>query len=243
MRPAAVGHGPAGATRAARAPRKHALDHQHQQPQQHERDGERPAASGVELELGEDLGRECLVAEDLERAVLGDHGQGRPAHIHRGRRADQRERHPPKKVATPSDAEAVGGLLHAGVGSAQRRGDREVDERIGPQRHHDAGAEQRAQPRCERMPGVADDEVGNRNRQHQQNRPHPPCPQCSALGQPRGAGADGRREQGDDQRRGRRCDGGAAPNGPETGRGGSLPSRRCAHRGRSARAAPAARAR
>ena len=82
----------------------------------------------------------------------------------------QRQRDAPERRQA-ADAEAAGGLLERGVGAAQRRGDRQVDERVGAERHHDRRAQQRREPRRERVPRVADDEVGDRHRQHQQDSP------------------------------------------------------------------------
>ena len=99
----ALGHRAAGgpATACAGAP----PPEQHEQPEDDERDDKRPCRPGVELELGEDLGGERLVAQDLECPELRDHGQHDEQAATEDRHPQQRQRHA-KERRDPPDPEA-----------------------------------------------------------------------------------------------------------------------------------------
>ena len=163
---------------------------------QHER--ERAGGRDVEqlLELGEDLGREGLVAEDVERPVLGqqDHDDEQAAAEDGHLRLPQRDA---EEGLDPAGAEAARHLFLRRVGVAEAGRDRQVDQRVDRQRHHQNRAAEARHIGADRRPPEAHHEIGNRQRHHQKHRPHPSAGQVGALRQPRRAGPDDRAQRGD----------------------------------------------
>ena len=147
-------------------------------------------------ELGEDLGGEGLVAEDLERAVLGQQDQRDQQAAAQDRAAGLAERDPDER-AHPADAEAARHLLLARVGGPQAGRHRQVDQRVDGQRHDQDRAAEAVHPGPQRGPAEADHEVGDGQRHHDQHRPDPPAGQVGPLDAPGGGGADDRAQHGD----------------------------------------------
>ena len=81
------------------------------------------------LELGEDLGGEGLVAEDLEGAVLREQHEGDEHAAAEDGPSDLAERHPEERP-DPTDAEAPRRLLEPGVRGTEARCHRQVHERV-----------------------------------------------------------------------------------------------------------------
>ena len=172
---------------------------QHEEPEQHEHERERTGRRHVEgdIELGEDLGREGLVAEDLKRAVLGQDDERDEQTSAEDRPSGLAEGDPPERLQAPG-AEAARDLLLAWVGAAEARGDRQIHERIDREGHHEHGAAEALHPCAERRPAEADDEVRDRERHDHQHRPDPPARQVGALDEPRRGGADHRAQHSHD---------------------------------------------
>ena len=105
-----------------------------------------------------------------------------------------------QNVLTPTDTQAVRDVLHGGVGAAQRGRDRQVHERVGAERHHQRGPEEPVDGGVDRVPGVADDEVGDGDGQDEQHRPDSSSREPGPLGAPRRGHADDGREDHDQDR-------------------------------------------
>ena len=172
---------------------EHPLAGQHEQAErdQHQRERARGWHAERHGELGEDLGGERLVAEDLERAVLGQQHQGHQQAAAQDRAAGLAQRDPDERAHAP-DAEAAGHLLLARVGGAQAGRDRQVDQRVHGERHHHDRTAEAVHPGPQRRPAEADHEVGDGQRHHDQHRPDPPAGQVGALDAPGRGGADDR---------------------------------------------------
>ncbi len=132
-------HDPALSTRTEFRP-------EHDDAHQYENEGERTGGRHLEhVELGEDLGREGLVGEYLERSVLGeDHECDQQTTTQDGApclaEGDTEER------LQPADTEAARNLLEARVRASQACGYRQVYERIDSEGHHEHGASESLHP-------------------------------------------------------------------------------------------------
>ena len=159
----------------AGAPAPGRLADEHHQPEQHEHERER-AADGrrvAALELGVDLRRERLEAEDLEGAELGQQDQRHEQHPAEQRRPDLVQRHAEERPQPPAP-EPARDVLEARVGAPQRRRDRQVDERVAAERHHEHRSPVPVHGGVDRDPAVGDHEVRHRQRQHEHDRPEAP---------------------------------------------------------------------
>ena len=91
-------------------------------------------------------------------------------------------------------------LLLAGVCAAQAGRHRQVDQRVGGQRHHDDRAEEAVRPGPQRVPAEAHHEVRDRERHDHEHGPGPAAGQVGALDAPRGGGPDHGAQYGDGHR-------------------------------------------
>ena len=175
-------------------------DEQHE-PEQDERDRERAGGRGAEadLDLGVDLGREGVEAEDLERAELGEQDQGDEEHSSDERGPDlvQRDAEERSRTAEPEPARDV---LEPRVGGPERRRDRQVDERVAAERHHEHGAPVPVHGGLDRDPGVGEHEVRDRERQHEHQREEAPERYVGSLDEPRHCDAEHGAGSGDGDR-------------------------------------------
>ena len=186
---------PARATRAAplptrayrRAAAQPQLGQQQQQAAQHEHAGQRVGGRPVEgrLVLVVDGGGEGREAQQLQRAELGEQVQRRraaPPPSSAGRSCGSTTR---ANVAPRAVPERAGGLLQRRVEPAQRRRDRQVDEREVRQGHDQQRAAVPLDARGQRHPAEAVDERRDGQRRDQQHVPEPPAPgSVGALDQP-----------------------------------------------------------
>ncbi len=189
------------APRGSRPPAPGRLGAEHEQPEQdeHEREGAAGRRREPDLDLRVDLGRERLEAEDLERPELGEEDQRHEQRAAEERGADLVQRHP-RERPDPAEAQAARDVLEARVGSPERGGDGQIDERVAAERHHEHRAPVAGHAGRDRDPAVAEHEVRHRERQHEHDRPEPPPREVRTLDAPR------RRypEHGADQRDGER---------------------------------------
>ena len=77
---------------------------------------------------------------------------------------------------------------------------RQVDQRVGGQRHHDDRAEEAVRPGPQRVPAEAHHEVRDRERHDHEHGPGPAAGQVGALDAPRGGGPDHGAQYGDRHR-------------------------------------------
>ena len=169
------------------------------QDDQHQREGAGGGHVEGDLELGEDLGGEGLVAEDLEGAVLGqDHKRDQDAAAEDGA-ARLPDGHA-QEGADPAQPEAAGRVLQARVRAAQAGSDGKVDQGIDGQGHDQHRALEPLHPGRDRRPPEADHEVGDGEGDHQQHRPDAAAGEVGALHQPGRQGADHGAERGDHHR-------------------------------------------
>ncbi len=150
-----------------------------------------------DVEFSEDLGREGLVAENLEGAELGQNHEADEDTAAKDRPPGLGERDP-KEGLHPAEAETPRHFLESRVRATKTRSDGQVDEGIDRERHHEDRSLKAVDPRPERGPTEAHHEVGNREGQDHQHRPHVSTGQVRSLheeGQPR---ADDGAEHGDD---------------------------------------------
>ena len=124
-----------GAHHPAPAP-GHGLPAEHDDAEHHQHQGQGPGGGQVErhLGLGEDLGGEGLVAEDLEGAVLGQDDQGHQEAAPEDGPAGLADRDP-QEGADAAEPEAAGHLLLAGIGAPQAGRHRQVDQRVDGEGH------------------------------------------------------------------------------------------------------------
>ena len=191
----APGAGAAARRAPASAERQLAAEHGHAQQDQHERQRARRRGVEAELELGEDRHGERLVLDDLKSAVLGQQAERHEQAAAQHRRRDLAQRHPPERPPW-SQPETASNLLQGRVYAARRGGDRQVHERIQRQRHDQHRGQVSVQPRLQRDPAEAHDEVGDAERQHQCHRPQAPAGQRRALHAPGARHADHRAQSG-----------------------------------------------
>ena len=100
----------------------------------------------------------------------------------------------PREGGNRAQTQAAGHLLLGAVGPPQGGRDGDVHQRVEAERHDQGGAGQTLDGRGDRMPGVADHEVGNGDGQDDEDRPDPPAGEIGPLQQEGGARADHRRE-------------------------------------------------
>ena len=148
-----------------------------------ERQGRTGRRGEADLELGVDLGGEGLEAEDLEGAELGEQDQGDEERPADERGPDLVERDADER-AGPPEAEAAGDVLETRVGGPKGRGHGQVDERVAPEAHHEHRAPVPVHGGLERDPAVPEDEVGHRERQHEDDPPESPPRKLGALDAP-----------------------------------------------------------
>jgi hypothetical protein len=190
-RGAPLGHR-AGPGDPAAAAAERALAGQHQQAEQDEHQGQRAGGGeAVPVEFGEDLGRERLVAEDLERAELGQQDERDQQAAAEDRALGLAERDP-GEGSDATDPEAAGHLLLAGIGDPQAGRHRQVDQRVHGEGHHDGRAGEAVRPGPQRVPAEAHHEVGDGQRDDDEYRPDAAAGQVGALDAPRRTGPDHR---------------------------------------------------
>ena len=144
------------------------------QPDEHQHDGQtRGRGQVADTELGEDGGGEGVEVDDLEGAVFGQQGQAHDQAA-AGQGGSHLAQGDPGEGGDRAQTEAAGDLLLGTVGPPQGRRDRDVHQRVEPERHDQGGARQPLDGRGDRMPGVAHHEIGNGDRQDDQDRPDPP---------------------------------------------------------------------
>ena len=162
----------------AAAAAERALAGQHQQAEQDEHQRQRAGGGGAEaeLELGEDLGREGLEAEDLERAELGEQDERRPAGSRRGSRPWPGRASPWRRCARGRRR----GCGRPPPSRGRRRAGwpppagRPAGTRPGSSRSH--APVKPCGPGPQRVPAEADHEVGDGQRDARRAPPRPGAP-------------------------------------------------------------------
>ena len=147
---------------------------------EHQRQHRRGRCVEAELVLGVDLGRERAEAQQREGAVLGQQVQRDDQAAAEQREAQLRQRHAPedREGAQP---EAARDVLERRVGAPQRGDRRQHDERVVRERRDEHGAPEAVDAVVQRDPGVAVDELGHGERQHEQDRPEAAARHVGAL--------------------------------------------------------------
>ncbi len=155
------------------------------------------------LGLEEDLGGEGVVAKDLERAVLGQEGQGHQHAPPEERGSGLAQRHPPEGAGA-AQAQAVSDLFLAGISAPKGGSNGQVDERVERQGHDQEGAQESLDGWGHRHPSIAGHEVGNGQGHHDQDGPDPTTGQVGTFDAPGGGDADDRGRRGHGQRQSNR---------------------------------------
>ena len=175
-------HAARAATRPRPAARASPPSTSSDEPDQHQRQGAR-RGRGVEahLELGEDLGGEGPVAQDLEGPVLGQQGQGHQQAAAEDGQPGLAHGDPPEGGAAgpgpgcgpPPPAPGRRWRRLAATGRYTSGYTARVMTRTAPQKPPSPGTERR--------PAEGDDEVGDAQRHDHQHRPDPAAGQVGAL--------------------------------------------------------------
>ena len=174
----------AGAHVSALAAHPQLQPQQHQaQRQQHGGKHRRVGVAEFQFELLIDRRGEGLQADDRQRAELHQHVQRDQQRTGEQRRPEQRQGDP-EKHAPAILPQRAGGLFEGRVEIAQRCRDRQEDQRILGQAHHQNRPAQSFEMSAQRNPGKAADKRRHGKRQAQDHAPQSPPRQIAALQQP-----------------------------------------------------------
>ena len=189
-------------------------------------DGERTGRRLVEadLELVVDLGRQGLVAEDLEGAELGQHDQPDQDRAPEDGQAGLTHGDGPERP-DPAQAEAARHLLLRRVRRPQAGRDRKEDQRIDGQRHHQHGGPEAGDGGEDGLPSEAHDEVRDAERNHDEDGQETATRNVRPLDEPRGQRADDGAQRRSPRRQATRCSRSASRSGSGTGAGAVPPTR------------------